>query len=68
MADLVRSPANQNMLDRQIFQLSRCLGEAETEIRAKMERLLKQYAEEWKSFVDSLGSSSFVAQWALGVQ
>lgn len=66
LAELQHSPANQVLLDRQVFQLSRSLGVAEQETRQKLERLLSQHANEWKDFVGSLGPRSFVAQWALG--
>lgn len=57
------SSINQILLDRQIFQLSQSLGLSEQETRQKMKRLLTQHAEEWRNFVESLGSHSFVAQW-----
>ena len=66
LARLQHSPANQVLLDRQVFQLSRSLGVAEQETRQKLERLLSQHAKEWEDFVGSLGPRSFVAQWALG--
>ena len=66
LAGLQHSPANQVLLDRQIFQLSRSLGVAEQETQQKLERLLTQHAREWKDFVGSLGPRSFVAQWASG--
>ena len=66
LADLLHSSANQVLLDRQVFQLSRSLELPEKETRQKLERLLKRHEEEWKSFVDSLGPRSFVAQWTLG--
>lgn len=68
LADLLHSSANQAAVDRQVFQLSRSLGSPEEETRRRLERLLMQHQEEWRSFVDSLGPRSFVAQWALGVQ
>ena len=66
LASLWQSAANQIPLDRQIFQLSRSLKLSEPETRQKLERLLVQHGKEWKDFVGSLGSRSFVAQWALG--
>ena len=66
LAGLQHSPANQPLLDRQVFQLSRSLGVAELKTQQKLERLLAQHAREWKDFVGSLGPRSFVAQWALG--
>jgi len=64
LAGLLDSPANQVLLDRQVFHLNRSLKLPETDTRQKLERLLTQHGEEWKNFVGSLGSRSFVAQWA----
>lgn len=66
LAGLLHSPANHALLDRQVLQLSRSLDITESETRKKLRRLLTQHAEEWRSFVGSLGPNSFVAQWALG--
>lgn len=66
LAGLLRSSANQVLLDRQVFQLSRSLDLPESDTRQKLERLLTQHGKEWKNFVGSLGPRSFVTQWALG--
>ena len=66
LAWLQHSPANQVLLDQQVFQLSCSLGATEQETQRKLERLLTQHEREWKDFVGSLGPRSFVAQWALG--
>ena len=66
LAGLQHSPANQVLVDRQVFQLSRSLGATEQETQRKLQRLLTQHAREWKDFVGSLGPRSFVAQWASG--
>ena len=49
LADLQHSPANQVLLDRQVFQLSRSLDLSEQETRQKLERLLTQHAKEWRT-------------------
>ena len=66
LAELQHSPANQVLLDRQVFQISRSHGVAEQDTRKKLKRLLTQHAIEWKEFVGSLNPRSFVAQWASG--
>ncbi len=66
LAALRSSPANARMLNLSAFQLSRVLGLPETEVRAKLDRLLAQHESEWRSFVSSLGHCSFVANWATG--
>ena len=64
LADLRYSEHNRAALDRKSFQLSQCLGKPESEIQAKLARLLKQHEEEWKRFLHSLGPHSFLAKWA----
>lgn len=64
LAGLRRSSANAETLRLSAFQLSRSLNLPEAEARLKLDRLLKQHASEWKNYVESLGRSSFVAQWA----
>ena len=66
LSDLLRSTANRSALARQTFLLSRSLGLSEEETRTNLERMLRRHEEEWKSFVNSLGPRSFVAQWIAG--
>ena len=66
LSDLLHSSASRVLLERQVFQLSRSLKLSKKETQTRLERLLKQHAKEWKNFVDSLGSRSFVAQWTMG--
>ena len=65
LAGLSCSQANQTPLDRQVFQLSRTLELSEQETQQKLQRVLKQHRSEWDAFVTSLGTQSFVSQWAL---
>ena len=65
LASLRRSPANIGMLGLATFQLSRACGIAEAEARVRMDRLLARHEIEWKGFVQSLGPTSFVADWAV---
>jgi len=64
LAGLLDSAANARMIDLNIFQLSGALSIQESDVRAKLHRLLRQHGTEWRSFVISLGQSSFVAEWA----
>jgi 7-cyano-7-deazaguanine synthase in queuosine biosynthesis len=64
LAGLRSSRANSRMLDLSAFQLGRSLGISEAEARSKLDRLLLKHESEWKGFVDSLGGSSFLANWA----
>jgi hypothetical protein len=67
-AQLRKSPANSGMLSLCAFQLGQSLGLAESDVRSKLDRLLVQHEKEWKDFMDSLGRTSFVGNWAKGVQ
>ena len=64
LAGLRASPANAQPLNLSAFQLGRSLGMSQGEARQKLDRLLTQHETEWKAFVGSLGSSSFIAEWA----
>lgn len=68
LAQLRKSPANSGMLSLCAFQLSESLGLAESDVRSKLDRLLAQHEKEWKDFMDSLGRTSFLGNWAKGVQ
>ena len=67
-AGLRNSRINAPALRSGAFQLSKALGISESDSQAKLDRLLKQHAEEWKTFVISLGENSFVADWALSAR
>ncbi|OPY85683.1 MAG: 7-cyano-7-deazaguanine synthase [Syntrophorhabdus sp. PtaU1.Bin153] len=68
LAGLRTSEANSRMLDLSTFQLSRSLGLMEADVRSRLDRLLLQHEREWKGFVDSLGRTSFLANWASQAQ
>jgi queuosine biosynthesis protein QueC len=65
LAGLRSSPANARMLNLSAFQVSRSLNLPEADVRAKLDRLLRQHENEWKNFMISLGESSFIANWAV---
>jgi hypothetical protein len=65
LAALKDSPGGLRTLDLHAFQLSRALGEPQTDVRSKLDRLISQHEQEWRSFVHSLGKNSFVADWAV---
>jgi 7-cyano-7-deazaguanine synthase in queuosine biosynthesis len=64
LAGLRSSPANALALQLSAFQLSRSLGLPELEVRKKLDRLLMQHEREWGTFMNSLGQTSFLADWA----
>lgn len=68
LAQLRHSPSNSGMLDLFSFQLAGSLGTDEPETRGKLDRLLTQHETEWKAFMGSLGSKSFLVNWAAGAQ
>jgi Queuosine biosynthesis protein QueC len=50
------------------FQLSNSRKLTEENVAAKLDRLLAQHENEWGAFVKSLGTQSFVANWAAHLQ
>jgi 7-cyano-7-deazaguanine synthase in queuosine biosynthesis len=64
LAALQGSQAGQITLRRHAFELAEWRGESPIAIEIKLRRLLTRHAEEWKNFVGSLGSESFVRRWA----
>jgi hypothetical protein len=65
LAALASNSLGTRPFKRNAFLLSRSRGLSESSAATRLERLLKQHAVEWKHFVGSLGSDSFVRQWAL---
>ena len=63
LANLRQSAEDAGPLRKQVFLLSRSLGLDERETEDRLERMLRRHEEEWRSFVESLGPRSFVAQW-----
>jgi len=68
LAQLRHSPSSAGMLDLFSFQLAESLGTEEAETHGKLDRLLTQHETEWKAFMGSLGSNSFLINWAAGAQ
>jgi 7-cyano-7-deazaguanine synthase in queuosine biosynthesis len=66
LAHLRLSPASAGTLSLCAFQVGQSLGLAECDVRSKLDRLLAQHEKEWKDFMNSLGKSSFLNQWARG--
>ena len=63
LARLLESPTSAGTLNREAFLLIQSLELGEQEARANLENMLHRHEQEWRDFVDSLGSGSFVAQW-----
>jgi hypothetical protein len=64
LAGLVKSADYPSVLKRNALLLSRALRRPVPLVEAQLNRLLKKHEEEWAGFVGSLGTKSFVAQWA----
>jgi hypothetical protein len=65
LAGLRRSSAHTQTLKLASFQLSGPLSLSQAAIQSKLDRLLSQHEAEWKNFLQSLGSHSFVSNWAV---
>lgn len=65
LAGLKDSPINERVLDLNAFQLGRSLDLSQLQVREKLDRLLIQHGMEWRNFMNSLGPTSFVANWAI---
>lgn len=64
LAGFRHSAINRSAYDLAVSQLSRSRELAPSDVKAKLDRLLAKHEEEWKNFLASLGSNSFVAKWA----
>lgn len=67
LAELRNSPLHKEALKRQAHQLARSQGLTPEEAEAKLDRLLDQHHKEWRGFVRSLGSNSFVSNWVASI-
>lgn len=57
-------PENTALLQRQARILSSAVGLPTIEVETRLARMLGKHADEWNSYVDSLGDRSLVRQWA----
>lgn len=64
LATIRDSASNALAFDLNVSQLGEACGLSEADTRTRLERMLRQHATEWKSFVVSLGRKSFVSHWA----
>jgi 7-cyano-7-deazaguanine synthase in queuosine biosynthesis len=65
LASLVDSPTSRDVLSLNAFQLSQVCRLEPAEAGKRLQRLLKQHETEWKRFMRSLGTNSFVSNWAI---
>jgi hypothetical protein len=64
LAGLSTSNSSHIILRRHALELSQWRGQHPDDLEVRLRRLLNQHAEEWRSFVASLGSESFIRPWA----
>lgn len=64
LATVRHSTASARTLTLSAFQLSRACGLSESDTQTRLDRVLSQHEVEWKNFMNSLGQTSFVADWA----
>lgn len=67
LAELPRSTTHDRALELSAFQLASALGLDQMDAYERLGRLLRQHRAEWGAFMLSLGSRSFVADWATRV-
>ena len=65
LAELPDSKTQSRGLDLAAFQLGSAMQLPQSDARARLDRLLRQHRSEWEAFMLSLGSRSFLADWAL---
>lgn len=63
LAGLTSFKSQASALSLSAFRLSQALGTDEATVAGKLRGLLTRHANEWHSFVESLGSRSFVTHW-----
>ena len=64
LAWLKQSPLGEHVLATNASRLEKPLKISNSEARANLDNLLSQHRREWKSFVNSLGPTSFIRNWA----
>ena len=63
-ADLARPPNDH--LKSHALEIALSTGESEEETLGKLTKLAANHASEWHTFVESLGTKSFIKRWATG--
>jgi 7-cyano-7-deazaguanine synthase in queuosine biosynthesis len=63
LADMAKTE-QRSQVNRHAALLGPALGLSSQETRERLTGLLNRHAEEWKSYMDSLGARSFARQWA----
>lgn len=61
----LRRASESRQLEIPAYRLANALNMERTAVRRNLQRLVTKHAEEWSSFVQSLGPRSFIADWAV---
>src|SRR5260370_28199856 len=64
LAWLKQSPLGEQVLKTNASRLEKPLKLSNSEVRSNLDSLLTQHKKEWKLFVESLGPTSFIRNWA----
>lgn len=67
LAGLADTPRYESTIRRNAWQIARALGISNEEAEMNLTFLLRRHRDEWHAFVNSLGSDSFIRQWAVNV-
>jgi 7-cyano-7-deazaguanine synthase in queuosine biosynthesis len=67
LAGLVDTPRYQSTIRRNASQIARALDISNEDAEMKLTSLIRRHRNEWHAFVDSLGTESFIRQWAVNV-
>ena len=67
LAGLADTPRYQSTISRNASQIARALDISNEDAEMKLTSLLRRHRDEWHAFVNSLGSNSFIRQWAVNV-
>lgn len=67
LAGLADSPRHQSTIKRNASQLAKSMDMTNEDAEMKLVSLLRRHRDEWHAFVGSLGSNSFIRQWAINV-
>jgi hypothetical protein len=64
LANMMKSPEARDVVKRNALLLSRVLKKPLALVELRLARMLERHSEEWGRYVGSLGSQTFIRQWA----
>lgn len=66
LAELNQSAPNAETLTHTAYQLASTLAISEVDVTGRLNRAIDQHRQEWRLFLDAVGSDSFLSAWAKG--